>query len=145
MSDAPIVIEELTSRTQSQLGQLVLCRGCCCGQTQRGFPEMPVERIKQIWKAEKLNQSIQLTISGCLGPCDAPNVVLVLTSRGAEWFANVSGDATYDTFIGWARACHSLKTVLPLPPALDAYRLERFKNRGPTCSQDTANQSLSAG
>ena len=29
--------------------------------------------------AEKLNRTIQLTISGCLGPCDVPNVALLLT------------------------------------------------------------------
>jgi hypothetical protein len=54
------------------LGQLVLCKGCCCGRTDRGLPEVPVERIKEIWQREKLNRSIQLTISGCLGPCDVP-------------------------------------------------------------------------
>lgn len=130
MSDASMGAEELTSRTQSQLGQLFLCRGCCCGQTQRGFPEVPVERIKAIWKAEKLNRSIQLTISGCLGPCDLPNVVLVLTPRGANWFANVTGDAAYDLLIEWARACHAAKTLASLPPLLEVYRLERFETVG---------------
>jgi len=52
------------------LGQLALCKGCCCGKTERGLPAVPVDQIKAIWKMEKLNQTIQLTISGCLGPCD---------------------------------------------------------------------------
>jgi len=120
------VNDALTSRTQSQLGQILLCRGCCCGQTQRGMPDVPVERIKAVWKAEKLNRSIQLTVSGCLGPCDLPNVVLVLTPNGAEWFASLSGDALYDTFIDWARACHSEGRLLPLPAALNDHRLSRF-------------------
>ena len=127
MNDESILAEALSSRTQSQVGQLFLCRGCCCGQTLRGFPEVPVERIKAIWKAEKLNRSIQLTISGCLGPCDVPNVVLVRTPTGPTWLANLSGDAVYDLLVEWARACHSSKTLLSLPPELDAYRLERFK------------------
>lgn len=130
MSKDPIAIEKPASRTQSQLAQLFLCRGCCCGQTARGLPEAPVERIKAVWKAEKLNRTIQLTISGCLGPCDVPNVVLVLTPHGADWFVNVSGDFLYDSLVDWARNCHLSQTLLPLPALLDAHRLERFKNRG---------------
>ncbi|HQU41890.1 MAG TPA: (2Fe-2S) ferredoxin domain-containing protein [Pirellulales bacterium] len=124
--------DALTSRTQSQLGQIFLCRGCCCGQTQRGMSDVPVERIKAVWKAEKLNRSIQLTVSGCLGPCDLPNVVLVLTPNGAEWLANVSGDALYETLIDWSRACHAEGRLLPLPAAFDGHRLERFLPGGAT-------------
>jgi hypothetical protein len=127
MSETSMTNEELTSRTQAQVGQLFLCRGCCCGKTERGFPDVPVERIKAIWKAEKLNRSVQLTISGCLGPCDVPNVVLVLTASGPAWFANIAGDTVYDALVDWARGCHTLQSLLPLPPMLDAYRLERFK------------------
>jgi hypothetical protein len=106
--------------------QLLLCRGCCCGRTDRGLPEVPVERIKAIWKAEKLNRSVQLTISGCLGPCELPNVAVVLTAAGAEWFGRLEGDAIYDALISWARACKDAGTVLPAPAALEALRFERF-------------------
>ena len=129
MSNTANTSEEPTSRTQAQVGQLFLCRGCCCGRTDRGFPEVPVERIKAIWKSEKLNRSVQLTISGCLGPCDVPNVVLVMTASGMDWFATLSGDSVYDMLVEWARACNATESLLPLPPELDAYRLERFKNR----------------
>jgi hypothetical protein len=66
------------------LGQMILCKGCCCGRTDRGLPEVPVERIKEIWRREKLNRSIQLSVSGCLGPCDVPNVVLLITPEGKK-------------------------------------------------------------
>lgn len=116
------------SRTQSQVAQLLLCRGCCCGKTERGFPEVPVERIKAVWKTEKLNRTVQLTISGCLGPCDLPNVALILTPHRQEWLANLSGDSHYDLLIDWARACHAEGRLLPLPSAFDGHRLERFVN-----------------
>jgi hypothetical protein len=108
------------------LGQLVFCRGCCCGRTDRGLPAVPVERIKAIWKQEKLNRTIQLTISGCLGPCDVPNVVLILTPTGSEWLGLIDGDADYDLLIDWARACHSEQALVPLPEKLLAHRFERF-------------------
>jgi hypothetical protein len=126
MSDTSLLADGQSSRTRSQLGQLLLCRGCCCGQTERGLPAVPVERIKALWKAEKLNGTIQLTISGCLGPCDLPNVALVLTPFESRWYASLAGDAIYDELIEWARGCHSSKSLLPLPAALEPHRLERF-------------------
>jgi hypothetical protein len=114
-------------RTKRQvLGQVILCRGCCCGRTDRGLPEVPVERIKEIWQREKLNCSIQLTVSGCLGPCDVPNVVLLVTPERTEWLGRIAGDALYDALIQWARDCQSAGSLVPLPAALAANRLKRF-------------------
>lgn len=115
----------LTTRITSP-AQVLLCKGCCCGRTDRGLPEVPVDRIKAIWKAEKLNRAVQLTISGCLGPCDLPNVAVVVTPAGAEWFGLLAGDAAYDALIAWARACQAAGTTLPPPAEWAAYRFERF-------------------
>jgi (2Fe-2S) ferredoxin len=108
------------------LGQVVLCKGCCCGRTDRGLPEVPAERIKEIWQREKLNRSIQLTVSGCLGPCDVPNVVLLIAPEGTAWFGRIVGDVAYDRLIQWARDCHAAETLLPLPDSLAENRLRRF-------------------
>ena len=108
------------------LGQVILCKGCCCGQTERGKPEVPVDRIKEIWKREKLNRSVQLTVSGCLGPCDVANVVLLMTADGAEWLGGIAGNAEYDDLIQWARDCHAAGAVLPLPESLGHKQLNRF-------------------
>jgi hypothetical protein len=107
--------------------QLLFCLGCCCGRTDRGLPPVPVERLKTIWKAEKLNRSVQLTISGCLGPCDLPNVAVLVTASGTQWFGHLETDAPYDAFITWARACKTAGTVLPLPEMLEGLRFERFE------------------
>ena len=97
------------------LGQMILCKGCCCGRTDRGLPAVPVQRIKEIWQREKLNRSIQLTVSDCLGPCDVPNVVLLLTAGGNEWLGRIAGDTAYNRLIEWARHCHEAGTLVPLP------------------------------
>jgi cobaltochelatase CobN len=106
--------------------QVLLCKGCCCGRTDRGLPEVPVDRIKAIWKAEKLNRSVQLTISGCLGPCDLPNVAVLITREGIQWFGLLAGEKAYDALVAWARACHAAGTTLPPPEEWAAYRLNRF-------------------
>jgi len=130
----------LTTRVGRQLGQLVLCEGCCCGRTAGGFPEVPVARIKAVWKAEKLNRAIQLTISGCLGPCDVANVAVIITRDGIEWFGGLAGEATYDLLVDWARACQAAGCVLPVPRELRSKRVERFLDRSEAIGTTTARR-----
>ena len=109
------------------LAQLVFCQGCCCGRTDRGRPELPVEQLKEIWKDEKLNRTVQLTISGCLGPCDVPNVALVMVPEGNMWLGGMAGEAVYEALVAWARACHAEGRVVPLPEQLESLGFERFQ------------------
>ena len=112
--------------TRRPLAQLVFCQGCCCGRVDRGRPEVPVGRLKAVWKAEKLNRAVQLTISGCLGPCDRANVALVMTPDGNRWLGGLAGDAAYEALIAWAQECHREGRLVPLPAGFDALRFERF-------------------
>ena len=122
--DAPAAAAPLTKRTA--LAQVACCVGCCCGRTDRGFPPVPVERLKEVWKQEKLNRTVQLTISGCLGPCDMANVILVMTAAGMAWFGGISEESVFEDVIAWARACHAAGAVLPLPATLERHRFRRF-------------------
>lgn len=83
---------------------------------------MPEARIKSAWKAEKLYKTVQLTISGCLGPCDVANVVQVVTYQETTWLGRFSDDAQYDALLEWGRACHASKTLVALPDCLLALR-----------------------
>jgi len=111
------------------LAQLVFCLGCCCGRTDRGRPELPVDWLKTIWKTEKLNPTIQLTISGCLGPCDLANVALVITPQGNQWLGGMAGAELYQTLVDWARNCQRQNQLLPLPASLAPHRFERFAEK----------------
>ena len=83
--------------------------------------------MKESWKNLKLNATIQLTISGCLGPCDVANVVYLLASDGTgQWFGGLSEDWQYATLIEWAVECRQAGFLLPLPAALDSHRFSRF-------------------
>jgi cobaltochelatase CobN len=90
------------------------------------MPEVPVERVKAIWKAEKLNRVVQLTVSGCLGPCDVPNVAVIVTAEGLHWYGLLDGDGHYDALIAWALAVSPEGEPIELPVELDANRLRRF-------------------
>jgi cobaltochelatase CobN len=108
------------------LAQIVLCQGCCCGQVERGLPAVPVDRLKPAWKAEKLNKVVQLTVSGCLGPCDLPNVCCIATPAEQAWYGRLTTPEDYDVLLRWARACRDRGALVPLPGELAHLRFERW-------------------
>lgn len=89
---------------------------------------MPKERLKEEWKARKLNRFVQLTISGCLGPCDLANVVWVISSRGETvWLGQIRESAEYDQLLEWATRCRSSGEFLPIPDSLAQHHFARFE------------------
>jgi cobaltochelatase CobN len=108
------------------LAQIFLCQGCCCGQTERGLPAVPLEWLKPIWKSEKLNKVVQLTVSGCLGPCDLPNVCCVVTPTEQAWYGRLTTQEDYAVLLAWARRCRERGEVVPLPTELAHLRFERW-------------------
>lgn len=117
--------------TRKTLGQVVVCLGCCCGRTDKGHPDVPVDWLKAEWKRRMLPKKIHLTISGCLGPCDASNVVMVLFGSEAIFYAGLSQRWQYRALADWASACERADALVPLPDSLDQFRLERFHNEVP--------------
>jgi (2Fe-2S) ferredoxin len=113
------------SSARRACGQVILCQGCCCGRTDRGFPEVPVDRIKAAWKSGRLNRSIQLTVSGCVGPCDVANVAVIVGPEGTSWFGGLKTHH-YDTLIDWAQRCHAAGALLPAPPEFREHRFDWF-------------------
>jgi cobaltochelatase CobN len=114
------------------LAQIVLCQGCCCGQTGRGLPAVPLDWLKPLWKAEKLNKVVQLTVSGCLGPCDLPNVCCVVTPQEQTWYGRLTTQEDYAVLFQWARrvrdhaAAGNGTGLPPLPSELEHLRFERW-------------------
>ena len=110
------------------VGQVTICRGCCCGNTERGLPEVPVEWLKSEWRKRGLLKRVQLTISGCVGPCDVPNVVVVTTSAGTEWLGNIEKIDQYRSLLEWAVRCRDAEKMLTLPPEFQRCRVMPFCN-----------------
>ena len=118
--------EEARRTKRTSLMQILVCVGCCCGRVDRGKPEVPVDWLKAQWKAARLNPYIQLTISGCLGPCDLPNVVAILTAAGQQWFGPLNRPEHYEALLEWGRACHAARHIEPPPTVLRERCFERF-------------------
>ncbi|MBN8729837.1 MAG: (2Fe-2S) ferredoxin domain-containing protein [Acidobacteria bacterium] len=112
--------------TRKTLGQVLVCLGCCCGRTDKGHPPVPVDWLKSEWKRRMLPKKIHLSISGCLGPCDASNVVLILYGQEAIFLGGLHEETHYLALADWATDCDHQGCLVPLPESLEPFRLERF-------------------
>jgi len=111
---------------RSVFAQILVCNGCCCGREDKRKPSIPVDALKRAFKERKLLKTVQLTISGCLGPCDVLNVFTILTEDGQQWFGGIRTHEPFLALIDWAEECRKLGAVAPLPDILKPYRFDRF-------------------
>jgi hypothetical protein len=125
----------LTTKRQV-IAHVAMCVGCCCGNVSRGKPEVPVDWLKQEWKRRGLLRNVQLTISGCVGPCDLANVVTIGSSSGYIWLGNVRDFKQYSDLVEWASQCKDEGQFLPLPNDLQQLRFEPFR---PTLSAERSS------
>jgi hypothetical protein len=72
-------------------GLLLRCNG-------EGPPWVPVEWLKDEWRKRGLLKRFQLTISGCIGPCDLTNVVEATSKSGSIWLGNITEFSQYRSF-----------------------------------------------
>ena len=126
------------------IGQVSVCLGCCCGQTGRGKPEVPVEWLKTEWRLRGLLKNIQLSICGCLGPCDVPNVVKIDAPRESIWLGKIDRFEQYRDIVDWAEQSKAGVRLLPLPKCLERHTFNPFREVLPLeCPADVINIALS--
>ena len=105
----------MLSTKRKVIAHVLVCQGCCCGQVERGRPEVPAEWLKQEWRQRGLLKRVHLTISGCLGPCDVPNVVAIVTQEKTVWLGNISTKAEYQSLLDWATRSKNQGRAVEIP------------------------------
>jgi cobaltochelatase CobN len=109
------------------IGQMIVCQGCCCGATHKDRPEVPVEWLKDEWRKRGLLKRLQLTVSGCVGPCDVPNVVVVNSERGSQWLGNITQFSQYRLLAEWAVLSVDAGRLLDFPREFELHRMEPWR------------------
>jgi cobaltochelatase CobN len=109
------------------LAQISLCKGCCCGNLERGKPQVPVDRLKSEWRARGLSKFVQLTISGCLGPCDLLNVARLSTKQRDIWLGNLRTLDDFLELVTWAEATKTAGRDAPLSLRMEEARFDPFR------------------
>jgi predicted metal-binding protein len=109
------------------IGHLTVCEGCCCGNTENGRPPVPVEWLKKEWRSRGLLKRVQLSISGCLGPCDLPNVVTISNESGTQWLGEITQFEQYRDLVDCATLSRDAGQLLPLPKEFQRHTLHPFR------------------
>ncbi len=117
-----------TATSSLKRAQVMVCKGCCCGQVDRGRSEVPIDDLKSLWKNYGLRKKVQLTISGCLGPCDMHNVALLMSDRGQIWLGNLRERAEFEALAEWAHEVIQKGPEARLPNILEPHRFERWES-----------------
>lgn len=91
---------------------LVVCRGCCCGDTRKhpGYDHgWQLERLRAAATASAGGFEVRTT--DCLGPCDQANVIVVQPSGAgrraggrATWVGFAMDDDCTEDVLSWAAA-----------------------------------------
>ena len=86
------------------LPTMFVCDGCCCGRTEKGHNEVPIDFLKSAWKKKELDKNINLNISNCLGYCSLHNVTLLKNNKKKTWIGKLSSEEHYKAVIDWAES-----------------------------------------
>jgi nitrile hydratase accessory protein len=114
-----------------QDGHLFVCKGCCCGKTDEGFPPVPLEEFKRQWKARGIRRRFHLTISGCLGPCALANVVLIQIRGESIWLHSINSPGDVNSIYNYVEKMLLAGEYLAPPVELAERRFQRYINDGP--------------
>ena len=106
-------------------GHIFVCKGCCCGNPERDFPEVPLEEFKSQWKARGIRCRVHLTISGCLGPCPLANVVLLILHGHSVWLHSIESADQVNAIYDYVERSLSAGRYLPANGALKGHEFNR--------------------
>ncbi len=107
-------------------GQLFVCQGCCCGNSERGMPALPLDDFKRQWKERGIRLRVHLTVTGCLGPCVLANVVLILFAGESVWLHSINTPEHVTAIYDYLEEMLAAERYLPLEGPLASCHFNRF-------------------
>ena len=134
--------EEITIRHQE--GHILVCNACCCGNTEKGFPAVPLETWKSEWKARSIRKRVHLTIAGCLGPCPLANVVLIIFRGACVWLQAVNSPRQVKQVYDYVESMMSAGRYVSLPVQLEKLHFTRYDFDTGSCSPTDHVEEYSA-
>ena len=122
-------------------GHVFVCKGCCCGNVERGIPEVPLEAFKSQWKERGIRRRVHLTIAGCLGPCAVANVVLLVLYGRTVWLHSIDSPDQVTAIYDYVERTLSAEACLPLDGSLAPYEFNRYTSEPSAWSACEIGQS----
>ena len=107
-------------------GQVFVCKGCCCGNPERNYPEVPVDAFKSQWKARGIRRRVHLSISGCLGPCPLANVVMLILHGQSVWLHSIESEEQVTAIYDYVERVLAEGTYVPITGRLAQLEFNRW-------------------
>jgi len=111
---------------QKRAHLLVCAKGCCCGRTDRGNPAVLVDLYKKEYTRRKIRATVQLTMSGCIGPCPMLNAVLLVFDGRPIWFQSINGAPQVIRLYEYLDSMLAADRYLPPPPELQDFCFDYY-------------------
>ena len=111
---------------------VIVCSGCCCGNLQKGYDEVPIDFLQELWQKNQLEDNVKLTISGCLGSCSKRNVAVLKTEDRLVWLGGLSSQLHYEALADWASEYSKNDSNTEIPGSLDCLQFTREKELKPS-------------
>jgi len=121
--------------------------GCCCGRTDRGYAEVPVDVYKEEWTRRKIRNAVHLTKGGCLGPCVLANVAILVFDGKSVWFHSVNSAWQVRQIFDYIDLMLQADRFLKPPAELSEYVFNYYDwdVRQPTALSDVAQPQPATG
>lgn len=104
---------------------VLVCRGCCCGNPGR-HPWIDHDEHLRRLRAACAGGGVKVRTVGCLGECQASNLVVVKPPVGDPlWIGQINDDARLNALCGW------LATGAEVTPAVTAVFADHILKRHP--------------
>ena len=94
---------------------------------RKNRPAVPADWLKEEWRKRGLLKRFQLTVSGCVGPCDLPNVVVVNSQTGSQWLGHITEFNQYRSLLEWAVRSVDAGHLLELPREFKDHLMEPWR------------------
>jgi cobaltochelatase CobN len=88
---------------------------------------VPADWLKEEWRRRGLLKRFQLSISGCIGPCDVPNVVAIHSETGSIWLGGITEFNQYRDLLDWAGRSTDAGRLLDLPREFKDHMLQPWR------------------
>ena len=80
--------------------------------------------LNNAWEQHALENSVELMISGCLGPCKMNNVSVLVTDGDMLWLGGLGEESHYGALVEWAKEVARYGPSARLPEILAKKQFE---------------------
>lgn len=113
--------QSLIEKSSPLEARVFMCDACCCGDERFSAQRAPMKELREAMlsslKESGMAGKCQVAMTGCMGPCEVGNNVILATRNRNFWFKKMNQPADLKALGQFAQSLN-LNAVARLPEAL---------------------------